>query len=103
VVTSGVYERFFVDNGKRYHHIFSPKGGYPVSNGFLSVTIITGVSAIADALSTAVFVMGYEKGADLLESIEGVEAIFVFENMEIRLTSGVNFTLSDNDYRILRN
>lgn len=101
VVTSGVYERFFIAGGQRYHHIFSPENGYPVSNGLLSVTIITGVSAIADALSTSVFVMGYEKGKELIKSLEGVEAIFVFEDMTIRVTKGVDFILSDNAYSIL--
>ena len=102
VVTSGVYERFFIADGTRYHHIFSPQSGYPVSNGLLSVTIITGVSAIADALSTAVFVLGYEKGNALVESMDGVEAIFVFEDMGVRVTGGLDFTLSDNDFRILK-
>ena len=80
VVTSGAYERFFEQDGKRYHHIFSPSTGYPVKNELLSVTIIAPNSMYADALSTAVFVMGYEIGLELIESIEGIEAVFVFED-----------------------
>jgi thiamine biosynthesis lipoprotein len=100
VVTSGVYERFFELDGQRYHHILSPADGYPARNDLLSVTIIAGRSMDADALSTAAFVLGYEKGRALLDSIDGAEAVFVFEDKSIRLTSGAEFTLTDDSYRI---
>lgn len=77
VVTSGVYERYFEKNGKRYHHIFSPKTGYPVENGLLSVTILSDSSADGDALSTALFVMGKRSAIDFLKKTPGVEAIFI--------------------------
>ena len=99
VVSSGVYERFFETDGIRYHHIFSPLDGYPANNGLLSVTIITSNSMDADTLSTAVFVLGYEKGRELIESLPATEAVFVFENLSIRKTSGANFTLTDNSFR----
>ena len=102
VVTSGVYERFFEADGISYHHIFSPFDGYPMQNDLLSVTIITDSSMTADALSTAVFVMGYEKGKALIESLEGVAAIFVFNDKSIRITGEVNFNLTNNDFRITR-
>jgi thiamine biosynthesis lipoprotein len=102
VVTSGIYERFFWADGIMYHHIFSPFDGYPVRNNLLSVTIVTDLSIIADALSTAIFVMGYEKGAALIESIKGVDAVFVFDDQSIRITSGVDFTLTDDEYRVVR-
>jgi len=90
IVTSGVYERYFKENGKHYHHLFEPFSGYPADNGLLSVTIVTDVSMDADALSTAVFVLGYERGLVLLESFPEVEAIFILENMEIRSTGRLN-------------
>jgi thiamine biosynthesis lipoprotein len=99
VVTSGVYERFFEADGERYHHIFSPSLGYPVNNGLLSVTIITSGSVDADALSTAVFVMGYEKGRALIESLSGTEAVFIFEDLSVRKTPGADFTLTDKTFR----
>jgi len=91
IVTSGVYERFFEENGKRYHHIFDPSTGFPSYNGLLSVTIITNNSMDADALSTAVFVLGYEKGNALLESFPETEAVFVFDDRSVKTTSDANF------------
>jgi len=102
VVTSGVYEKFFEVDGKRYHHIFSPSDGYPVYNGLMAVTIIAKYSIDADALSTAVFVLGYEKGRALIESIEGTEAVFVFDDMSVRKTEGADFVLTNENYRLLQ-
>ncbi|OJF76418.1 MAG: hypothetical protein BKP49_06890 [Treponema sp. CETP13] len=69
VVTSGVYERFFIKDGVRYHHLIDRKTGYPEQNGLMSATIITNSSMMADALSTAVFILGKEKGIALLEKL----------------------------------
>jgi len=100
VVTSGVYERYFTADGKNYHHIFSPENGYPAQTGLLSVTIITGISMDADALSTALFVMGFEDGIKLLETMPQMEAVFVFEDKSIRTTGGVKFTLLDETFSL---
>ena len=100
IVTSGTYERFFEEDGIRYHHIFDPSLGYPVKNGIVSVTVIADISRDADALSTAAFVLGYEKGSALIESAAGAQAVFVFEDRSIRLTSGADFILTDNIYVI---
>jgi len=98
VVTSGVYERYFEKDGERYHHIFSPFTGYPAENELLSVTIIAQNSMDADALSTAVFVLGYEKGADLINSLPYAEAVFVFKDMTIRKTPGADFAITDKSF-----
>jgi len=100
VVTSGVYERFFEKDGIRYHHIFSPSSGYPAESGLLSATIIAPNSMDADALSTTVFVLGYEKGSALIESLAETEAVFIFEDMSVKTTSGADFSLRDNSFRV---
>ena len=104
VVTSGNYERYFEENGKRYHHIFSTKNGYPSESGLLSVTIVADDSAGADALSTASFAMGWERARDLIAGTEGAEGIFVFEDLSVRITGALekDFTLTAADYRLER-
>jgi len=101
VVTSGVYERFFEYEGRRYHHIFSPLNGYPADGGLLSVTIIAKNSIDADALSTSVFVLGYEVGRALVESLEGTEALFVFNDKSVRKTKGADLKITNQNYRLL--
>ncbi|MDR0473263.1 MAG: FAD:protein FMN transferase [Treponema sp.] len=101
VVTSGVYERYFESEGIKYHHIFDTSTGYPCNNGLLSVTVIAGVSIDADALSTAVFVLGFEKGMALIESIDDAECIFILEDKSIRLSPNAYFILNDNNFRLV--
>jgi thiamine biosynthesis lipoprotein len=104
VVTSGTYERFFIKDGIRYHHILESETGYPVENGLESVTIITEDSVTADALSTAVFVMGLEEGAAFVEELEGVEAIFIDDENNVYVTSGVGpeYTQTNDDFGFVR-
>lgn len=83
VVTSGIYERYFKKNGKLYHHILDPRTGYPCENNFYSVSIITDSSTKADALSTTCFLLGYEKGMELIQSMDGVEAIFITDDEKV--------------------
>ncbi|HHT43658.1 MAG TPA: FAD:protein FMN transferase [Firmicutes bacterium] len=78
VVTSGDYQRYFVVDGVRYHHIIDPFTGYP-ARGLRSVTIVGDNPAVCDAISTAVFVLGWERGRALVESLPGVEAIIISE------------------------
>jgi len=105
VVTSGVYERFFESEGKRYHHILSTADGYPVENGLLSVTIVTERSIDADALSTAVFALGCERGKALIDSIPNAQAVFVFADRSVKITEGLYdiFTLTNNEFKEIRN
>ncbi|HHU53557.1 MAG TPA: FAD:protein FMN transferase [Clostridiaceae bacterium] len=79
VVTSGIYERFFEKDGIFYHHILDPKTGMPIDNSLTSVTIISEESVDGDALSTACFVLGLEKGMELIDSLDNVHAIFLDE------------------------
>ena len=93
VVTSGMYERFFEQEGIRYHHILYPATGYPVWNDIQSVTIVSKSSLLADALSTSVFVLGREKGLALLES-EDAEGVIIGEDNLVYPTSGIADQLS---------
>ncbi|MFC1566469.1 FAD:protein FMN transferase [bacterium] len=101
IVTSGDYERFFMHNGVRYHHILDPKTGYP-AKGISSVTITAESCKYADSLSTAVFVLGKEKGLVLIESLENVEGIIVTDKNELILTKGMksHFKQLNNEQNI---
>jgi thiamine biosynthesis lipoprotein len=102
VVTSGVYERYFEEGGRRYHHILSTETGRPAETGLLSVTIVADSSTDADALSTAAFALGWEKGRRLIEAVPGAGGIFVFEDLSVRITPGISdqFSLTNGNYRL---
>lgn len=76
VVTSGDYERFFMESGKRYHHLLDPESGWPAA-GCQSVTVIAAEAAVADAYATAAFILGPDRGMELLRRLPGVEGIIV--------------------------
>lgn len=90
VVTSGIYERYFEVDEKKYHHIIDEKTGRPSESDIKSITIICSNSMQADALSTAVLVMGLDKGIDFLSSVGEVEAIIVTRENKIYLTKGID-------------
>ncbi|MCX8012779.1 MAG: FAD:protein FMN transferase, partial [Rectinema sp.] len=102
VVTSGVYERFFIENGTRYHHILSTRTGWPVDNGLLSVSIVSKRSIDADALSTSLFILGMEKGLALLKNFADTYAIFIDKDHKVYLSPGAEkiFTLISKTYRL---
>ncbi|MGI6181624.1 MAG: FAD:protein FMN transferase [Agathobaculum sp.] len=89
VVTSGDYERYFEQDGKRYHHIFDPRTGYPADSGLRSVTVIDENSTRADALTTALFVMGLEDGMAFCEENE-VAAVFITAQNEVHVSEQVS-------------
>ncbi len=95
VVTSGIYERGFEADGVYYHHILDVKTGWPVDTDVNSVTLIgkKGTSADCDAMSTICLILGTEEGLAFIEEVEGVEALFVDKDGNLKKTSGLdNFT-----------
>lgn len=93
VVSSGVYERYFTVDGRQYHHILDHTTGYPYENNLLGVTIITGKSVDADALSTTCFSLGLEDGMTFVENLPDTEAIFITDDYELHVSSGIGSTI----------
>lgn len=86
VSTSGDYERFFIKDGERIHHIINPVSGEPAGQ-VVSVTILASASIDADALSTSVFVMGIERGMKLVESLDDVSAVIIDQSGKVFYSS----------------
>ena len=92
LVTSGSYQRFYKVDGKNYHHIIDPDTLYP-GEKYMSVSVLTENSGLGDALSTSLFLMDYEEGKKLIESLENVEAMWVMPDGEQKYSEGFkNYT-----------
>lgn len=103
VVTSGSYQRFFEQDGKTYHHILHPQTGKPAQSGLLSATVLCTDGAAADALSTALFVMGMDAAVELYRyaaSYFSYEALFITEDHSVYITRGLadRFTQTNDAY-----
>ena len=88
ISTSGDYERFFIEDGKRYHHILRPVDGKPVE-GVRSVTVIGPDATMTDGLSTSIFVMGPEAGLELIARLPGYEAVVITDD-QLFYSEGLN-------------
>lgn len=105
VAVSGDYERFFEENGVRYHHIIDSADGMPADSGLRSTAVFSEDGALADALSTALFVMGAERALAYYDAHPGTfEAILITDESEVILTPGLvlgdDFTLNGEKYRV---
>lgn len=103
VVTSGIYERYFEKDGKRYHHIMDTKTGYPADNELAGVSILAASSIDADALSTTCFVLGTEKALEFVKDMPHVDALFITKDKKIRMTPGFKkvFKLTDSSFTVV--
>jgi thiamine biosynthesis lipoprotein len=88
VVTSGIYERSFEQDGVLYHHILDPKTGLPCQNNLLAVSILSESSVDGDALSTVCFLLGLDRGLELINSIDGIYAVFVTDDYALHYSDG---------------
>jgi len=88
ISTSGDYERFFIKDGVRYHHILDPATGYPARK-CRSVTVLARDATTSDALTKGVFILGPERGLELLKKLDGVEGIVIDPNGSMYLSSGL--------------
>lgn len=98
VTAAGDDQRYFMKNGQRYFHILNPHTGYPAETDLMSVTLISDSSLESDAYDTAVFILGLEKGMELVKQL-GMDAVFITKNKKIYITEGLkeNFKLLDNN------
>lgn len=102
VVTSGIYERFFIQNDHLYHHIFNPTTGYPLDNELESVTIISNTSLEGDMYSTILYGLGISRSKKYLQQHHGLSAIFLLKNKTIVLINHKDFSfqLLDKQYEM---
>lgn len=102
IVTSGGYERYSTEGNKIYHHILNPKTGYPAENEIISTTVISDNSIDGDGLSTGLYIMGLTKSIKLIESLDGIDAIFITKDNKVYLTSNIrnNFKLTDANFSL---
>lgn len=103
IITSGIYERYIEKDGVKYHHILDPKTGYPLDNDISGVTVFAPESVDGDALSTSLFLFGIKEGLAFIETLEGVEAVFIDKEHQVYLTSGLKetFKLTNEEYKIV--
>ena len=88
VVTSGVYERFFIEDGAVFAHILDPATGLPLRSGLLAVSVVGPCSARCDALSTLIFALGLDEGLRYIDALEGYEAVFITEDHALHRSVG---------------
>ncbi|HEY2492077.1 MAG TPA: FAD:protein FMN transferase [Paenibacillus sp.] len=103
IVTSGIYERFFVEDGKHYHHLLDSKTGFPIDNNLSSLTILTDKSIDADGLSTSVYALGIEEGMKFIENLEHTEALFITKDKKIYASSGFQelLEMTNDEYTLI--
>lgn len=100
IVTSGDYEKFFMYNNEKYHHIIDSRTGYPVKNKIISTTVISEYSIDGDALTTCLYVLGVNEGLKFIECIKDVDAIVITEDKAVYTTERLkkSFIITDREF-----
>lgn len=98
LVTSGNYERYFVQSGVRYQHIIDPRTGFPSTSSIVSATIVSDTSIEGDGLSTGIYILGLDKSIRIINSLKNVDAVLIDKNAKVYVSSGLknNFALRKN-------
>jgi len=101
ISTSGDYEKYFIQDGKRYHHILNPKTGYPADTGTISATVICESGALSDALSTMCILLPADRALKLVKSFDA-DVILIDKDKNIYMTeqAGKQFTITNGDYKV---
>jgi thiamine biosynthesis lipoprotein len=100
VVTAGDYERYFIRDGRRYHHILGPRTGFPAA-GPQQVTLVGEDLSSLNGFSSAIMVLGAQKGRELLGRFSGVEALIVASDGRVWLTPGSDSAVQTSEFRAL--
>ncbi|MGV8981976.1 FAD:protein FMN transferase [Clostridium sp.] len=102
IVTSGIYERYFEKDGKKYHHILNTSTGYPCDNSIAGVSIVSEKSIDGDALSTSVFSLGLEEGMKFINNMPGIEGVFITKDKQVYITTGLknNFKITNAEFTL---
>ncbi|QAA30927.1 FAD:protein FMN transferase [Clostridium manihotivorum] len=100
IVTSGNYEKYFISEGKRYHHILDAKTGFPSESEIVSATIISDDSIDGDGLSTGIYILGVEKSLEILEAVDGIDGVLITRDKKVYVTSGIkkSLVLTDQEF-----
>ncbi|GEK91867.1 FAD:protein FMN transferase [Alkalibacterium kapii] len=97
IVTSGIYERNFEENGESYHHLLDPETGYPFDNNISGISIIADNAMDGDAIATAAFAMGVEKGLAYINDMSGVDVIYVTKDKDVYTSENISDMVSISD------
>ncbi|GKU26229.1 FAD:protein FMN transferase [Clostridium folliculivorans] len=102
VVTSGDYEKYFIAEGDKYHHILDVRTGFPAESEIVSSTVISDNSIDGDGLSTGLFILGVEKSLKILEAVDGIDGIFITKDKKIYATEGIKklLTITNEEFKL---
>ncbi len=102
LVTSGIYEKYFIKDGIYYHHLLNPFTGFPENNDVLSITVISDLSVEGECLTKTLYFMGKDKGLKYVESRKDIDCIYVMKNHDVYISLGLqnNFTIINSKYKL---